>query len=292
MTNEDKLVFQAMNKNVADILFSSSLYRIPRYQRPYAWEEDHIVDFWNDLNTNPQSYFIGSFVFNFENHKMDNFIDIIDGQQRLLTITILMAVLRDIAKELDDNKLSERIQRHCIAIEDFRGKQTYRILCGDTTKDFFEKYIQSNSVNISDSEPKNKEEKRIKNNYFSLKEKILNELNKYSAKSDKIEFIQDLWSRVQEIQVIWIKIESEENAYEIFETVNARGVELSVSDLLKNLIFKKIDSGKSSGKDIVKEKWLDIEENVRETNTELTKFIRYFWLSKYSFVTEKNYLKK
>lgn len=80
-------------------------------------------------------------------------------------------------------------------------------------------------------------------------------------------------------------MKSEDVAYEIFETVNARGVELSVSDLLKNLIFSKIKE--SDGKDIAKEMWSEIEKNIEQTGTDLKKFIRYFWISKYQFVTEK-----
>jgi len=66
---------------------------------------------------------------------------------------------------------------------------------------------------------------------------------------------------------------------------NARGIDLSVGDLLKNLIFRKIKPG--SDRDFAKDVWQDITTNVEATNTELKKFIRYFWISKYSQVTEK-----
>ena len=85
--------------------------------------------------------------------------------------------------------------------------------------------------------------------------------------------------------VIDIKIESEDEAYEIFETTNARGLDLSVADLVKNMIFKKIPA--KDDKDFAKEVWQEITKNVESTNTELKKFLRYFWISKHSFVTEK-----
>jgi hypothetical protein len=90
--------------------------------------------------------------------------------------------------------------------------------------------------------------------------------------------------------VIEIEISKEEDAYDIFETTNARGMELSVSDLLKNLVFKNIKS--APHRDLAKETWKEIIKNVEETGTELKRFIRYFWISKYGFVQEKKLFKE
>lgn len=289
MDNQDNLKLNAKDKPLGELIFSTSKYKIPRYQRPYAWEEDHIADFWNDLLNS--ATFIGSFVLNNESVKETKYIEIIDGQQRLLTITIFMAVLRDIARALGDDESAKRIQRQCIAFEDKRGKQAYRILCGESTNEFFEKFIQQMDNDIQYSSPGTKEEKRIKNNYLFLKKKVLDDLEDIDGKARKIERIIDLWDRVSEIKVISIEIESEDVAYEIFETVNARGLELSVSDLLKNLIFEKIKI-KDPNKDIVKNKWSEIEANINDTGMEMKKFLRYFWLSKYSFITEKKLFKE
>lgn len=100
----------------------------------------------------------------------------------------------------------------------------------------------------------------------------------------------ELREKISNLVVINIEIKNEDDAYEIFETTNARGVDLSVADLLKNLIFKKIRADEE--KDIAKEVWNDITTNIEETGTELKKYIRYFWLSKKSFVTEKRLFKE
>ena len=98
--------------------------------------------------------------------------------------------------------------------------------------------------------------------------------------------MQDLWDKVADFRIIRIDITNEEDAYTIFETVNARGAELSVADLLKNFIFKNIRA-KKDGVDLAKDKWLEMQENISETGVELSKFIRHYWLSKQSFVGEK-----
>ena len=284
------LSFKAENTKVITVLTTNNKFRIPRYQRPYAWGEDEISEFWNDLISNKDPYFIGSLIFNHEPHTETGFIDIIDGQQRLLTITIFSAVLRDIAKTLN-SKTAERIHRYDIIFEDVStGKESARILPGDSTKDFFEKYIQKYNNNISESKPQTNEEKKIKKNYEYLYTKTTDELKKFDNKEDKDNYLIQLRDKMLELIVIKIKIENEEDAYEIFETTNARGIDLSVGDLLKNLIFKKIPATKD--RDFAKEVWREIINGVQATNTELKKFIRYFWLSKYSFVTEKKLYKE
>ncbi|HAX48081.1 MAG TPA: DUF262 domain-containing HNH endonuclease family protein [Ignavibacteria bacterium] len=286
----EKLNFEAKDKKTEDILFSNNYFKIPRYQRPYSWTEDQILEFWIDLTNNDKSFFIGSFIFNHELDKSEGHIEVIDGQQRMLTLTIFIAILRDLAKTLNDDKTADRFQRQCIIFEDKKGNQLYRIKTGETTRDFFEKYIQSGNNDISKSEPKTKEEIRLRTNYSVLYEKVYTNFKEKSTKEKQIAYLQDLREKAGELIVIDIKIQSEEDAYEIFETTNARGVELSVADLLKNLIFNKIKE--KGGKDIAKEMWLEIEKNVEETGTEIKKFIRYFWLSKYSFVTEKKLFKE
>ena len=93
-----KFKFEAKDTKLKEVLFSStsSRIRIPRYQRPYAWTEEQVSEYWSDIISEDQAYFLGSFIFNKENED-DGFIDVIDGQQRILTSTIFIAVLRNIS---------------------------------------------------------------------------------------------------------------------------------------------------------------------------------------------------
>ena len=280
--------FKANDKRVEDVLFSSSKkFRIPRYQRPYSWGDDQVTEFWNDLKNEKETYFLGGFIFNYESEE-EGYIDVIDGQQRILTITIFIAVLRDICKKFN-LKLSEAIQRSSIAFEDsFTLSQTYRIEVGDSTKDYFEKYIQSGKNNISNNKGTTKEEIRINKVYQFLFEKVFHEINGLEDKDKKNDWINKTRKKLHDLTVIKIEIKSEEDAYEIFETTNARGVDLSVSDLLKNVILKHIANEK---RDKAKKAWESITKNIETSNTELKTFIRYYWLSKHSFVTDKKLFK-
>jgi uncharacterized protein with ParB-like and HNH nuclease domain len=276
--------FDADDKTLESILFSNRKYRVPRYQRPYAWDVEQIDEFWEDLDSTNDPSFMGSFIFDIEGEGTDGYVDIIDGQQRLLTVTIFMAVLRDLALSIDP-AVAKLYQRQDIAIEDRSGKQMYRILPSDTLRDYFEEYVQSGEKDITKSRPSNQEEARVKRNYEWLKKRLAEEMNKYGDAKDQVSYLDRLRKRIAEIVVISVEVSKEEDAYEIFETTNARGVDLSIGDLLKNLIFKRMPP--EQGRDLAKEIWQQITSYVEDTDTDLKRFIRYFWISRHRFVPEK-----
>ncbi len=280
--------FKANNQKIKEVLFTdSNKFRIPRYQRPYSWGFDQINEFWNDLTNDKESYFLGGFIFNYESEK-EGYIDVIDGQQRILTITIFQSVLRDICMGLN-KKLSDAIQQYAIGFQDsYELSYTFKVEVGDSTKSYFEKYIQAFENNIHDNKGSTKEEKSIYNAYIFFHTQIAKIINDKPDKDSKIKWINNIRRRLDDLNVIKIEIQSEEDAYEIFETTNARGVDLSVSDLLKNVILKNIKNDK---KEKAKNTWRQITKNIENSNTELKKFIRYYWLSKHSFVTDKKLFK-
>ena len=282
MANE--FSFEANNLVINDVLFSTRKFRIPKYQRPYAWGVDQVTEFWNDLITNSDPYFLGSFVFCTEEQDNSGFTEITDGQQRLLTITIFTAVLRDIAKKLDV-ATAQRIQRQDLSFEDREGREAYRILPDESIASFFEKHIQKYDSKPLDASHKSAPEKRVLQNYKFFYEKVENYLGSWKSKAERLAKLNELRKKIANLIVINIEIAREEDAYEIFETTNARGVDLSVADLLKNLIFKKMSA--TTDRELAKDIWGKVTQNIEGTGVELKKFIRYYWLSRYSFVTEK-----
>jgi uncharacterized protein with ParB-like and HNH nuclease domain len=282
MANE--FSFEADDKTIKEILFGQRKFRVPRYQRPYAWGLEEAAEFWMDLTTNQEPYFMGSFVFCTENEKTTGFTEIIDGQQRLLTITIFMSVLRDLAGQID-KETAQRIQRQDIAIEDREGKQSFRLIPDESIAPFIGEFIQTSNPKIKDATASTVEQGRVLCNYDYFYKRIQEILDKIDSNKAKLDRLIDLRKQVGELVVVDIELAREEDAYEIFETTNARGIDLSVSDLLKNLIFSKMPA--SSTRDTAKEKWVQIGNNILASGSELRRFIRYYWLSKYSFVTEK-----
>lgn len=103
----------------------------------------------------------------------------------------------------------------------------------------------------------------------------------------------DIRDRVLKLKVIYIELDQEDDAYVIFETLNTRGKDLSVADLVKNYITKYIKSD-NKGVDIPKDKWNDIRENIEgpEAGLDLDTFLLHVWLSKYDYTTIKTLFKK
>ena len=279
------LNFKAGDTKMKTLLQSKSeILKIPPYQRPYSWKEEQINDFWNDINTDDHAFFLGSIILNKEEEK-NGFIEVIDGQQRLLTTTMFLAAIRNIFHEMKEFGFSDAIQINYIAARDDYGNETFKIQTADKTAKYYKKYIQTSAQDIENSLTESKEEARIKKNYLLLKKKITSELEKIDANDLKVKKLHDLREKVGSLVIIEMEIFSDEVAYEIFETVNARGADLTVADLLKNLIFKKIKN--KTEQETAKILWNQIESNIEVTGSELKKFIRYYWIGKYKFVTEK-----
>ncbi len=284
--------FDAEDKSLSDIFTGQEKYKIPRYQRPYSWTTDEVSDLWNDLKEE-DSTFLGSFVFNYEKYNEDKFVEVIDGQQRLITLMILLAVLRDLYKELGDDEGANLTQNLISHKDQITRIEDYRLKCGDSLNTFFMENIQKKNSDVLSANPKRKELRAIKENYKFLKEGISAELQLIKDKARKIEYLNNLKKKIFDFKIIWIRIENDEDAYSIFETVNARGADLTAADLLKNYLFSKLPK-REDGIDTAKETWATIEDNVESAKGPLnvSKFIRYFWLSKYSFAQEKKLYKE
>ncbi len=97
------------------ILTEHDKFRIPIYQRPYSWGIDQVEDFWNDLVSDTEEYFLGSIILNYEFKSETSYIDIVDGQQRILTIMLFLAALRDVAEDVDKS-LAETIHNKDILV--------------------------------------------------------------------------------------------------------------------------------------------------------------------------------
>jgi len=278
---------ESKTKTLEEIIFGASIQqiKIPKYQRPYSWGTQQIEEFWDDIIQENPTCFIGPVIINTENLNMEenNYVEVVDGQQRLITSTILSAVLRDTFKEFGDEKKARTLQHKFISFEDDDGEDKgYRLTTGMSTHDFFENNIQKENSNILDSNPETKEHKRVKENYKLLKKLLDTHLRPETINENKINKIASIRDILKKLKVIEIQINNDSEAYEIFERVNNYGVDLSLSDLLKNHILKN-----SNNKDEASLTWLEIENNIRSADSEMKKFIRYHWLSKYSFKTEK-----
>lgn len=120
-------------------LLDTGFYKIPRFQRPYSWDKENVDDFWTDVTSADPDYFIGSFVLYHEHVNSDVFM-VVDGQQRLTTITLLLAAVRNAFHTLGHKGLATGVQK-LIEREDINNERHY-VLRTETSYPFMQEYIQ------------------------------------------------------------------------------------------------------------------------------------------------------
>lgn len=255
-------------KNFVGIFSDDYAFTIPLYQRPYSWTEENTEELIDDflfhiedvkdidaLDTS-EPYFLGSVVLIKPQNSPAS--QVIDGQQRLTTMTILFSMLRYFADgdsdffDTSQDAIMEKPSK-------FRKtKQRVRLEIRDQDNIFFETFIQqydndgiSKLTNLDPSQLENDSQRRLHENALLLHEKLAN-LSKH-----KLEIL--LTFLLHHCYLVVIEVEEQDTAYRVFSVLNDRGLDLTASDILKADIIGKINE--ASRADYAK-KWEKIEDQL------------------------------
>ena len=289
-----------LNSNLIKLgsFLSNEKLFIPEYQRGYSWEEPQLDDFWIDLaeiyegNTRDE-HFLGQVVIH--KNKEDGKRYIIDGQQRISTTIILLDILRTKFKELADstnnndaNDDAEDINTKYIGRVSERKKEQY-LSMGGVDKEFFINYIQTRGpIDYSDRKFEKKRLRPSNYNIFYASKFFDDKVSKFITKKAPNEYIElnKLYQcLINQFILMTVETDDINEAYIIFESLNARGKALETADLLKNHILRVAQSDLSNAT----ETWNTIIDNL--DNIDPTKFIRYYWNSTNRFAREKDLFK-
>ncbi len=271
---------------------------IPEYQRGYSWEETQLDDFWIDLieiyqEKTRDEHFLGQVVIH--KNKEDGKRYIIDGQQRISTTIILLDILRTKFKEIADstnnndaNDDAEDINTKYIGRVSESKKEQY-LSMGGVDKEFFINYIQARGpIDYSDRKFEKKRLRPSNYNIFYASKFFEDKVSKFITKKSPNEYIElnKLYQcLINQFILMTVETDDINEAYIIFESLNARGKALETADLLKNHILRVAQSDLSSAT----ETWNTIIDNL--DNIDPTKFIRYYWNSTNRFAREKDLFK-
>jgi uncharacterized protein with ParB-like and HNH nuclease domain len=296
--------FKAVPRTILDALDLKRKYVIPRFQREYSWESDELDDLWDDLlenfkyvngKLNASEYFIGSLVLVGDDDDLTNIErQIVDGQQRFMTFTIAFSVLCQCFKKIGENKLSEKT--HCYIIGEDADGNTYTKVISESPKPFFQYRIQQKDIDFTVI-PTTKEEKRILSAYKYFERK-LNKDSYLKELSDKFPGVDITYTdalrlfrdQILNCKVIYVTVKSFDDAYTIFEVLNAKGKDLTPVDIIKNSIFNILDQQEPI--DMAHEKWESIRKSMAEGEIDdILTFYRHFWISKYGLTTTKKLVK-
>ncbi|ADB16150.1 protein of unknown function DUF262 [Pirellula staleyi DSM 6068] len=266
---------------------------VPVYQRSYAWEESHVEDLFHDLATaiaNSESeYFLGSIVVT---NDPNGIPEVVDGQQRLATTIVLLAAIRDYFSNNKDQKRADGIEHKFLMSTDLRSQEIVpRMKLNETDNDYFK-----SRVLLKPDDPVRKEHQKAIPNKDSHRKlhaaaKIaaqqVNNIVKQYKESDRGDRLIDWVDYLcEKARVIWVTVPDHSNAFVIFETLNDRGLELSISDLLKNYLFGR------SGDRIkeVQQRWASMTGALETVSSEgiSVLYIKHLWASMYGPVREKH----
>ncbi|MEO5316323.1 DUF262 domain-containing HNH endonuclease family protein [Pseudarthrobacter sp. CC12] len=233
-------------------------FTIPDYQRPYAWGKDEALQLLDDLRASldrdtDEPYFLGSVVLVKE--KGVPAAEVIDGQQRLTTLTMLFAVLRDLATNAAlRGDIQKFVQEPEVLWDERPAKPRLRLRERDAK--FFREHIQtdgaiSNLIGLSDNQVKTDAQKSIRDNTMALHEAL-----SVLSTDDRTGLFKMMASRTFLVVVSTPDLNS---AYRIFSVMNSRGLPLTPPDIFKSQVIGALAEGDRAG---YADLWEDLEEEL------------------------------
>lgn len=266
-----------------EIFVGEKQYVVPVFQRTYSWVWKHWDALWNDIlglweeEEISKVHFIGSLVCMAGEHvpyAVPQYV-IIDGQQRIATITILLSALRDIAKEKNFNELASKIQGKYL-IDTFRkGLEKYKVISRSKDRQFLLGLIDGNLPSG---------ESGIAGAYYYFRSEIASLISNQPEPGLKLEKLFEIITK--QLSIVMITLDAkEENPFAIFETLNERGLPLEEADLIRNHVFMQLLLNEQDKFD--EELWTPFELMFAETDINLTAFYRDYLMSNGKYVKQK-----
>jgi uncharacterized protein with ParB-like and HNH nuclease domain len=208
---------QAKETKLQDIIEGTKQYILPLFQRSYSWDKKEWDILWDDLCElaeleNPRSHFIGSIV-NMPTTSVPEGVSkymLIDGQQRITTVFIILALLRDLANHNEDKEFAEEINNTLLVNPYKKGSDYYKLMPTQIDRDEFQRLIQ-NQLDGTDSQ--------IKKAYGYFDSKL---------KRNPIE--KNLLKKLitNYLSIVSIVLDNDDNPYLVFESLNAKGRPLTL----------------------------------------------------------------
>ncbi|EQA6241835.1 DUF262 domain-containing protein [Enterobacter ludwigii] len=281
------MLMEPKNENFNELIGGPNKYIVPRFQRDYAWDVGQWEDLWGDINSLDDEgfHYMGYIVLQ---QKEQYQHEIIDGQQRLVTLSIIVLAAMKAIKTLINN--GEDVQGNTERLDgitqNFVGSKNFvtlkvinKLELNRNNKSYFQR--MSSHLEAQNSRGITSTNKLIRKcfDFFCKKD--------YGKTGAEIaQFIADFSSSMIFTKII---VQDDLNAYKVFETLNARGVQLSTPDLLKNYLFSIVTKDDQIGEEELNdldEQWSEMIVQLGESN--VSDYIRYHYNSQRRMVTKNN----
>lgn len=291
--------FKTENNTFRKLIGNGLTYRIPRFQRDYSWTNEEWEDLWSDIlgmleSDGETAHYMGYLVLQSADDKS---FDVIDGQQRLTTISlIVIAVLKNLQRLIDNGNDPEANKQRADQI-----RQTYvgyldpvtlvarpKLTLNRNNNHYFQTYL----VPLGYLPQRGfRASEHLLRKAFEWFDKRVAEYLKKSTGDEGMRLAKLVEDVSDRLFFTVITVTDELNAYKVFETLNARGVRLSATDLLKNYMFSVLDRGRETDHELrnLEDRWEAIVGRLQSEN--FPDFLRVHWNSRRSFVRQSDLFK-
>ena len=260
---------------------------VPIYQRSYSWTADEIVEYWTDIHGsftgNAPEYFLGTIVLT---RKDETSSTIIDGQQRLATTAVLLSAIRDEFNERGDGVRGGAVQTTYLSHPDIlSGGVISKLVLNSEDAHLFESRIIGSKPDPAPTKPSHRLILDAHAYFRGQIKKVADDAGANWALrlGQWAVFLQT------KAKVMVLEVPTDADAFLIFETLNDRGADLTIADLLKNYLF-----GHAGGKlEAVRDGWMQVLGALEITaeNALFTTFLRHYWSSLHGAIRERELYK-
>lgn len=259
-------------------------YKIPKYQRAYTWSQYHWKALYDDLMENRSEYFIGSIIcINTANDSIGyQCLEVVDGQQRLTTITLFLAALYSKFQQWEED-----IRKDDDIFDDYRALKNSLICKGSKENGLIlvPQYEGHNSADYSyamsllglakGKKEKNYGNRKIAKCYKYFSDRIDNDI--YGLNDvDAIQKVLEIYTIIKNALLVKIEVSNSSEAYMLFESLNNRGASLTPIELMKNTILARAEQNGLSTDDCY-DKWQELLENISDDYTTQERFFRHYY---------------
>lgn len=270
-------------KGIAQVLAEQRL-QVPVHQRPFEWEEqvgELLEDVEVAFGRGPEEYFLGTLVIiSGAGAQPPN---LLDGQQRLATVTLLLAAMAEEFDAVGDTRSATSLRDNYLAKFDIVSKvESPQLRLNEADDPYFRTLLRPGYAAPARSAPAS--HKRLYNARKTVGAWLAKRL---LTETDKPEWLGRMFQFLNEsAYVIHLTVADESNAFLIFETLNDRGLDLSIADLLKNYLLSRAGDDLRSVLDL----WIKAQASLKAYGGEekFRVFLRHFWISKYETVRERD----
>lgn len=278
------MIKSAANYPISSVLDTEAKVRfvVPKYQREYVWRKTQWEDLFDDIDSNPVGHFLGSIIC--INRSEDTYqtqeLELVDGQQRLTTISLLYAAI--LAQFNKHQNLDEETKHELYNLKYrllVKGKnKMLRVEPSYQNKNCQDYRVVLEKVGVLEDveQPANSGNRRILKAYRYFEER-LDQVNDKGERQFPVAALRQLMEKVNAASLVKIEVNSHSDAFTLFESLNNRGEPLSALDLIKNKLLAVLEKQQTNSIDDNFKKWNRLLENLTDDYAVQERYLRQFY---------------